>query len=60
MFQGAGAAAVPTLGVAALSARYDGAVRGLALGRLAGTAAAISCLGPLSAASSSTRWAGGR
>ncbi len=47
LFQGAGAAAVPTLGVAALSARYDGSIRGLALGRLAGTAAAVSCLGPL-------------
>ena len=47
VFQGAGAAAVPTLGVAVLSGRYDGAVRGLALGRLAGVAAAISCLGPL-------------
>lgn len=47
MFQGAGAAAVPTLGVAALSARYHGPVRGLALGRLAGVAAAVSCLGPL-------------
>jgi MFS family permease len=47
LFQGAGAAAVPTLGVAVLSARYDGAVRGLALGRLAGYAAAVSCLGPL-------------
>jgi MFS family permease len=47
IFQGAGAAAVPTLGVAALSARYDGAVRGLALGRLAGAAAALSTLGPL-------------
>ncbi len=46
MVQGAGAAAVPTLGVAMLSARYSGAVRGLAFGRLAGTAAAISCLGP--------------
>ncbi len=45
--QGAGAAAVPTLGVAILSARYDGSVRGLAFGRLAGTAAAVSCLGPL-------------
>lgn len=45
--QGAGAAAVPTLGVAALSARYDGAVRGVALGRLAGMAAALSTLGPL-------------
>lgn len=47
LFQGAGAAAVPTLGVAIVSARYDGAIRGLALGRLAGTAAAVSCLGPL-------------
>jgi len=46
LFQGAGAAAVPTLGVAMLSARYDGAVRGLAFGRLAGVAAAVSCLGP--------------
>jgi len=45
--QGAGAAAVPTLGVAALNARYSGTVRGLALGRLAGVAAAVSCLGPL-------------
>lgn len=47
IFQGAGAAAVPTLGVAILSSRYDGAVRGLALGRLAGITAAVSCLGPL-------------
>ena len=47
LVQGAGAAAVPTLGVAVLSARYDGQARGLAFGRLAGTAAAISCLGPL-------------
>jgi len=47
VLQGAGAAAVPTLGVAILSARYSGAVRGLAFGRLAGTAAAVSCLGPL-------------
>ena len=47
VLQGAGAAAVPTLGVAVLSGRYDGAVRGLAFGRLAGTAAAVSCLGPL-------------
>ncbi|MFC6286065.1 MFS transporter [Nocardioides sp. GCM10027113] len=44
--QGAGAAAIPTLGVAMLSRRYEGAVRGLALGRLAGVAAAVSCLGP--------------
>jgi len=47
MLQGAGAAAVPTLGVAILSARYDDDVRGLALGRLAGMAAAVSCMGPL-------------
>ncbi len=47
VLQGAGAAAVPTLGVTVLSGRYQGAVRGLAFGRLAGTAAAISCLGPL-------------
>lgn len=47
LVQGAGAAAVPTLGVAVLSARYSGEVRGLAFGRLAGTAAAVSCLGPL-------------
>jgi MFS family permease len=47
IFQGAGAAAVPTLGVAIISARYRGVVRGAALGRVAGVAAAISCLGPL-------------
>ena len=47
VLQGAGAAAVPTLGVAILSGRYDGRVRGLALGRLAGVAAAMSALGPL-------------
>ena len=47
MFQGAGAAAVPTLGVAIVSARYENEIRGLALGRLAGMAAAVSCLGPL-------------
>jgi MFS family permease len=47
MLQGAGAAAVPTLGVTILSAKYTGEVRGLAFGRLAGVAAAVSCLGPL-------------
>jgi hypothetical protein len=35
------------LGVALLSARYHGEVRALALGRLAGLAAAVSCFGPL-------------
>jgi MFS family permease len=47
IFQGAGAAAVPTLGVAIVTARYHGAVRGAALGTVAGVAAAVSCLGPL-------------
>jgi MFS family permease len=47
IFQGAGAAAVPTLGVAIVSARYTGTVRASALGRVAGIAAAVSCLGPL-------------
>jgi MFS family permease len=51
IFQGAGAAAVPTLGVAVVSARYAGAVRAGALGRVAGTAAAVSCLGPLAGGS---------
>ena len=45
--QGAGAAAVPVLGVAVLSRRYHGPVQGLAFGRLAAMAAALSCLGPL-------------
>jgi MFS family permease len=45
--QGMGAAAVPTLGVAIVSARYSGPTKGLALGRVAGVAAALSCLGPL-------------
>ena len=44
--QGAGAAAVPTLGVAIISARYSGSDRGMALGRVAGFAAAVSCIGP--------------
>jgi MFS family permease len=47
VLQGAGAAAIPTLGVAIISARYDGVIRAAALGRVAGVAAAISCLGPL-------------
>ncbi|HEU5037966.1 MAG TPA: MFS transporter [Nocardioides sp.] len=47
ILQGAGAAAIPTLGVTAVSHRYDGAVRGLALGRLAGVTAALSSIGPL-------------
>ena len=47
LLQGAGAAAVPVLGMAIVSARYDGGVRTAALGRVAGTAAAVSALGPL-------------
>ena len=47
VLQGSGAAAVPVLGMAIVSARYDGSVRTQALGRVAGTAAAVSALGPL-------------
>jgi MFS family permease len=47
LLQGAGAAAIPTLGVAIISAKYVGTTRAAALGRIAGVAAAISCLGPL-------------
>ncbi|WP_104107793.1 MFS transporter [Nocardioides sp. 616] len=47
LVQGAGAAAVPTLGVVVLTARYDGPIRSLALGRLAGMAAVVGGLGPL-------------
>ena len=47
ILQGAGVAAIPTLGVALVSHRYSGSVRAVALGRIAGVAAAISCLGPL-------------
>ncbi len=45
--QGAGAAAVPTLGVAIVAARFSGKQRAVALGQVAGIAAAVSCLGPL-------------
>ena len=51
IFQGAGAAAVPTLGVAIISARFHGRERSSALGRVAGVAAAVSCLGPLAGGS---------
>jgi MFS family permease len=47
VLQGAGAAAVPTLGVAILSRRYSGRTRSAALGTMAGVTAAVSCLGPL-------------
>lgn len=47
VMQGAGAAAVPVLGMAIVSAKYVGHVRNVALGRVAGVAAAVACLGPL-------------
>lgn len=47
VLQGAGAAAVPTLGVAIVSELFTGSAKGVALGRVAGMAAAVSCLGPL-------------
>lgn len=47
ILQGAGAAAVPTLGVAIVSTLFSGSAKGVALGRVAGMAAAVSCLGPL-------------
>lgn len=47
LLQGAGAAAVPVLGMAIISAKYAGAVRARALGRVAGTAAGVGALGPL-------------
>ena len=47
LLQGAGAAAVPVLGMAIVSARYQGGVRATALGKVAGTAAAVGALGPL-------------
>ena len=49
LFQGAGAAAVPTLGAAIITARYSGAVKSTALLRLAAVAAAVTSVGPLAA-----------
>jgi MFS family permease len=45
--QGVGAAAVPVLGMALISTRWDGATRARALGRLTGAAALLSSLGPV-------------
>ena len=47
LLQGAGVAAVPTLGAAIVSARYEGEIRTAGLLRMAGTAAAVTSLGPL-------------
>ncbi|MGH3899951.1 MAG: MFS transporter [Pseudonocardiaceae bacterium] len=45
--QGVGAAAIPVLGMALISARWDGATRASALGRVTGAATMLSCLGPV-------------
>jgi MFS family permease len=45
--QGAGAAAIPVLATALITARWSGAERGAALGRIAGVAATLGSLGPL-------------
>jgi MFS family permease len=47
VLQGAGAAAIPVLATALISARWSGADRGTALGRIAGVAATLGSLGPL-------------
>ncbi|MGH8965512.1 MAG: MFS transporter, partial [Actinomycetes bacterium] len=47
VLQGIGAAAVPVLGMALISARWDGAIRARALGRLTGAAALVNSLGPV-------------
>ena len=47
VLQGVGAAAVPVLGMALISARWAGAVRAGALGRVTGAATVLSCLGPV-------------
>ncbi|MGH3874355.1 MAG: MFS transporter [Pseudonocardiaceae bacterium] len=47
VLQGIGAAAVPVLGMALISARWDGAIRAAALGRVVGAASVLSGLGPV-------------
>jgi MFS family permease len=47
VFQGIGAAAIPVLATALISARWSGADRGTALGRIAGVAATLGSLGPV-------------
>jgi MFS family permease len=47
VLQGVGAAAIPVLATALISARWSGADRGAALGRIAGVAATLGSLGPL-------------
>jgi MFS family permease len=47
VLQGVGAAAIPVLATALISARWSGTERGTALGRVAGVSATLSALGPL-------------
>ncbi len=47
VLQGVGAAAVPVLGMALVSTRWDGATRASALGRVTGAAALLGSLGPV-------------
>lgn len=47
VFQGVGAASIPVLATALISARWSGPAQGSALGRVAGVAATLSALGPL-------------
>jgi MFS family permease len=47
VLQGVGAAAVPVLATALISARWSGSDRSAALGRVAGVAATLGALGPL-------------
>jgi MFS family permease len=47
VLQGAGAASIPVLATAMISARWSGAQQGAALGRVAGVAATLSALGPI-------------
>jgi MFS family permease len=47
LLQGAGAAAAPVLTLAAIRVKYAGRARSAALGHLAGTAVAVTALGPL-------------
>ena len=45
--QGVGAAAIPVLATALITARFSGDDRAVALGRIAGVAATLGSLGPL-------------
>ena len=47
LMQGAGGAAIPVLGMAVVSAQYDGADKARALALTTGVSAAGACLGPL-------------